>query len=284
MNLKKITLFIFLPFLVYGEPIKNKIYIYNGPGASRYSVHHLHKTFSNLKKYKIETTSYNKIIDNSFDRDAVAIVIPGGADLKYAKYLNGTGNKNIKDFVKKGGVYIGVCAGSYYGSSYTEFDKQGPSEVIGKRELGFFAGKTIGPVFAKYYYNSLKGMRATKIKTSIGDKKELIVFLNGGGYFVDAQKYKDTKVIAKYSKNDKAAIILVNYGKGKVLLSAPHFEYDPFLIRGKTPNEKKEIEYLKASDNFRKKYALDVLKLVLWYSIVNISNFLSEMIEPFDNN
>ncbi len=38
-------------------------------------------------------------------------VIPGGADCPYDRKLKGIGCSNIREFVRNGGTYIGICAG-----------------------------------------------------------------------------------------------------------------------------------------------------------------------------
>ena len=55
-----------------------------------------------------------------------------------------TGNERIREYVSKGGKYLGICAGGYYASSYVEFEKSTTLEVLGDRELSFFPGKAIG--------------------------------------------------------------------------------------------------------------------------------------------
>ncbi len=62
--------------------------------------------------------------------------------------------------------------------------------------------------------------------------------INGGGFFENAEQYPNTKVVATY-ENDLPAFILINYGKGKYLLSGVHFEYDPFLLSSKNQHIKK---------------------------------------------
>lgn len=68
------------------------------------------------------------------------------------KKLNGKGNKQILDFVHSGGTYVGICAGSYYGGAFCEFDRNGPLQVLGSRELGFFPGTVRGPVLARWLF------------------------------------------------------------------------------------------------------------------------------------
>jgi glutamine amidotransferase-like uncharacterized protein len=90
--------------------------------------------------------------------------MPGGRDLPYVKKLQGQGNRNISDFVRNGGSYLGICAGAYYGCSLVQF-AQGDSllEVVGPRELAFFPGISQGPVFAGFDYASCAGAKAADI-------------------------------------------------------------------------------------------------------------------------
>lgn len=67
----------------------------------------------------------------------VALIIPGGADLPYCERLNGAGNRAIREFVENGGLYVGICAGAYYGCREIAFIGA-DYDVFGARELGFF--------------------------------------------------------------------------------------------------------------------------------------------------
>jgi biotin--protein ligase len=154
------------------------------------------------------------------------LVMPGGADLPYVRKLRGNANQIIKDYVQNGGSYLGICAGSYYGSSYVAFDPGGPLEVVGKRELGFFEGKAIGPVFGPFDYHSKSGARAALIRTK---EATSYFYFNGGPYFENAESYTNTTVLGWY-EGDLPAIIHVRYGKGNVILSGVHFEFDPHQV------------------------------------------------------
>ncbi|WCR57262.1 MAG: hypothetical protein PG979_001319 [Rickettsia asembonensis] len=104
------------------------------------------------------------------------------------------GNDNIKNYLKNGGNFLGICAGSYYSGNYLEFTKGTNIEVIGERELKIFNGTVRGPLLAPYYYNSNKGARAAYLKinpTLNLNIKYCYAFYNGGGYFVDAENTKD---------------------------------------------------------------------------------------------
>jgi glutamine amidotransferase-like uncharacterized protein len=159
--------------------------------------------------------------------------MPGGADLPYVSKLKGEGNRVIKKFVQKGGSYLGICAGSYYGSGYVEFDKGGDLEVLGKRELAFFPGKAIGPILATYDYKNHSGARAADIKIHLDGFQQVNLYFNGGGFFEDAENHPNVSVIGSYKTNigrKLPAIIHIPYGKGRVILSGVHFEYEPVLL------------------------------------------------------
>lgn len=168
------------------------------------------------------------------------LVFPGGGDLGYCRALDGEGNRRIGDFVRRGGAYLGFCAGGYYGTRRCEFEVGNKLlEVIGNRELGFFPGTCRGGAFKGFEYHSEKGARATKLKVAkdlIGGDgpKEVLSYYNGGGVFVDAASIKDRKVevLASYEEeidvsggDGKAAVVICDVGNGKALLTGPHPEY-----------------------------------------------------------
>ena len=159
-------------------------------------------------------------------------VLPGGADIPYTKWLNGKGNEKIRTYVEKGGSFLGICAGSYYAGNFVEFALGTPLEVKGVRELAFFPGTVKGPILAPYDYETSSGVRAAKISWKGGapfkTNSTFVVYYNGGGYFAEAAREEHTKILASYSLgNDFPAIIEIQVGKGKAILSGVHFEYDP---------------------------------------------------------
>jgi glutamine amidotransferase-like uncharacterized protein len=210
-----------------------KIRIYNGKGTSRNSLKHTLHTFSNYApvKYQIGYISAEEIILGDWFDDTALLIIPGGADLHYCKYLNGKGNIQIQRYLMQGGSFLGICAGAYYSGTSIEFAKSSSMEVVSTRELGVYKGMVVGPALCRYHYNSNKGVRAAKITFDIdGRVNETVVFYNGGGYCVNAENVPDTKIIATY-EDLRAAIIMCNFGKGKAILSGVHFEYDYSLLK-----------------------------------------------------
>ena len=212
------------------------IYVYDGPGVSESSLEH---TLYTLKRYttphqNIKTIGYSQVIDGAWKKDAVLFVMPGGADIPYCKHLQPRGNKEIRNFVEKGGAYLGICAGAYYGCQEIEFAKGTALEVTGSRDLAFFPGLSVGPYLAPYSYESNAGARAAHLLQE-GGLPEVKVYYNGGGYFVVPGVHRNIKVLswyASYEPHSAAAIVEISVGQGKVILSGPHFEYDETLLDG----------------------------------------------------
>ncbi len=241
---------------------RDTVYVYQDKGVSKESLKQTVSTFQNLlKNYSVKTINAEKVKKGVWTKNAFLFVMPGGADLPYVKKLNGKGNGVIKRYITNGGSFLGICAGAYYGSSYVEFDKNGPLEVLGNRELGFFRGRAIGPILAPYDYKTQSGSRAATIHTTLPNVKKTTVFYNGGGFFENADQYPNTMVIGRYD-HGLPAIILIHCGKGKVLLSGVHFEYDPSLLNSENQHIQKIIDPLREGNELRKVLCADLMTLI----------------------
>ena len=204
------------------------IFIYSDEGAGKESMQQT-RLFLQQKlsgQLDIRFINADEVIQGNWKKTARLFIMPGGADIPYTRKLNGKGNQHIKDFVAHGGAYLGICAGSYYGANYVEFDKNGPLEVLGPRELSFYNGKAVGPALAPYRYNSYEGARAATLTPGSIKFPKTTSYYNGGSYFPNADAQPNVQVLAYYS-HDKPAIIYTPYGKGHVVLSGAHFEYNP---------------------------------------------------------
>ena len=100
------------------------VLVYAGPGTTTESVKHCLETLRlHLSPYNAVTSiSENSLLNDPWMYKTSLLVLPGGADLPFCRSLNGDGNRKISQFVKKGGKFIGFCAGGYYSSSRVEFE------------------------------------------------------------------------------------------------------------------------------------------------------------------
>jgi biotin--protein ligase len=262
-------IFSFYSFSLLADELKSTIYVYTGPGASKSSLKHTLHTLQQLidpSFHTIKTINPEEIKNTRWNSEAILFIMPGGADTHYMKHLSSNGNNKIRQFVENGGNYLGICAGSYYAGEELEFAKNTEMEVSGPRELGFFPGIVRGPVLAKYDYNSCSGCRVANLiweqESSFPKGTVFYSFYNGGGFFVDAEKKPNTQVLANYvtSLGALPAIIEVNVGKGKAILSGPHWEYDYRLLDTANPYLVGIIPKLKETNESRLKLAYHILK------------------------
>lgn len=214
------------------------VLVYSGPGTTAESVKYCLESlkFHLSPFYAVTTVNEKAILNDPWQSKTKALVIPGGADLPYCNSFNGVGNRIIGDYVRKGGKYIGFCAGGYYASSRCEFEVGTQLEVSGPRELRFFPGTCKGGAYKGFAYTSNQGARVTKLLSRLNDCPLIIHnYYNGGGVFANASKYKDVEVLARYVEpvevdaqlNEEldAAVIYCTVGKGAALLTGTHPEY-----------------------------------------------------------
>lgn len=90
---------------------------------------------------------FDTFLPGAWCDEAALYVIGGGYDLGLIKALGPEGTNKIQQYVHQGGSYLGICSGAYFASSYIEFDKDGPLEVCGDRQLKFYPGKIMTTSF-----------------------------------------------------------------------------------------------------------------------------------------
>ena len=253
------TFLFFLEVLVYTD---------GGRGASihcvKLAVNGLQQAISSLLPghANVTLTTPNEIRQGILRDNVSVLVMPGGRDLPYCEELNGIGNIEIKKFVCSGGSYLGLCAGAYYGCDSIQFSKGNDAlEVCGERELKFYNGIGIGPVFPGFQYNSNIGAKSSYIVLSkeaeilmkklevkkLSDQMlgSVHVYYNGGPYFIPYTTQPEhisrkegpssiEKVLAWYTTDDgstlHAAIVYDTYEKGRVVLSGVHVEACPSML------------------------------------------------------
>jgi biotin--protein ligase len=217
-----------------------RIAIYSDEGTSRQGTSILARRFKELKTPFSFVTS--KEIKEGKLSSFTTLVMPGGRDLPYQAHLEGKGVKEILRFMETGGSYLGICAGAYFACSELEFDLGFPLEVTGKRDLGFFPGKAIGPAYGKgtFCYDTSKGSRASKLR--LPSNHSLFCFFKGGCIFENASEKKGIDFLAHYDdlEGKPPAIIACEVGKGIAILSGVHFEYKSSDLNP-VENEEREI-------------------------------------------
>lgn len=198
--------------------LKPTIGLYSDQGAVKSSVVQLKKMLA--ADYTIVLLKAVDLVQQNWPASMRALVMPGGADIPYCQKLRGRGCENIRAFVTAGGVYIGVCAGSYFAGTALHFTCADGTIISGLRELEFFKGRVVGPLFGPY----LEGTHASaKLVPIILAGQTDSVYLNGGGIFEGAHA---NEVLGRYQANQQAMAVRCKVGLGWALLYAVHPEYD----------------------------------------------------------
>lgn len=201
------------------------VLVYSGPGAGERSLQQAISELGDLldPKFKIKKTNFDVINDGNWINTTALLVMPGGADLPYVSKLSGQGIAHIKKFVENGGTYLGFCAGAYFGAQEIEFEKGGKLEVLGKRELGFYKGKAIGPAYGPgFCYENSSSAKAAKLRLHSGEL--VLTYYEGGCCFCGDDS---VEIIAHYADlpGHPAAIVRIKIGAGKAVLCGVHPEF-----------------------------------------------------------
>ncbi|KAI0593241.1 biotin-protein ligase [Biscogniauxia sp. FL1348] len=222
---------------------KLNVLVYTGTGTTVESVKHAIFTLRRLlsPNYAVIPITETVLLKEPWAPSCALLVFPGGADLGYCRALNGEGNSIISQYVRRGGAYLGFCAGGYYGSKKCEFEVGDKHlEVIGSRELAFFPGVCRGGAFKGFQYHSEKGARAARINVTMDAFRGAGVvpqvftsYYNGGGVFVPAgHDNRDVEILASYADEidvdggeQKAALVYCKVGQGAAILTGPHPEF-----------------------------------------------------------
>ncbi|KAF2086611.1 class II aaRS and biotin synthetase [Saccharata proteae CBS 121410] len=252
---------------------RTNVLVYSGNGSTVESVRHCLWSLRRLlsPNYAVLPVDHNAIIKEPWTGTCALLVFPGGADLGYCRTLNGEGNRRISQYVNRGGAYLGFCAGGYYGSKRCEFeigDKK--MEVVGDRELAFYPDICRGLAFPGFVYHSEAGARAVELSvnkdalTGAGGVVPDVFrsYYNGGGVFVDAEKYSNrgVEVLASYTEKlhvdsgeGTAAVVYRRLGEGSMILTGPHPEFAAVNLNKNDdgPDYAKVVDALAADDKQR---------------------------------
>lgn len=125
--------------------------------------------------------------------------------------------------------------------------------MCGRRELELYPGVAKGSAYGsnKYSPHAETGVEAALVSW---EKKPSFVYFNGGCFFVSPEAYPAVEVIATYSdlKQDPAAIVLCQFGKGKALLSGVHFEFSAPLLNRESPHLQRVLPLLEKGEERRR--------------------------------
>lgn len=227
--------FVFLVFffLSISAAAKERIgvAVYDDEGGGGVGVENIVKSLSDEDLFFIRKVDANDIrsgILNSFD----VVVLAGGRGSKQAKSLEPSGADSIRQFVKRGGGYLGICAGAY----------------LATVEYPWSLGILNAVVIDREHWNRGEGFVDINLSAAgqkfFGVEDETINVQYGQGPLLspadsaDLPQYKELASYAsEIAKNGApegimmgtTAIAQSEYGSGRVVAVSPHPEKNPQL-------------------------------------------------------
>ncbi len=205
--------------------------LYNGTGAWAEGVLNEKNLLDDIG-YTWSTISETDLNNKSLYPFYKALWMPGGWSGDYKDVINDFGEENIIEFVNKGNLYIGSCAGGYYASDSTIWEENEKYD----NPLDFFDGKAIGPLdelapWPSYTYTNIYLNKEFEAFSTLPDTMEM--FYYGGGYYEpNDQLSENAIVLATYAHNGEYMALLENIGNGYYLITGCH----PEVRRVSQPN------------------------------------------------
>ena len=209
--------------------MRDKILIYRDYGCSD-----LNALEYGLKEYfeprggTVDFTDAAGIIKKgSLNESVLAFFMPGGAGTPFRRKLEVLGNEKIREYVRDGGIYYGICAGAYYACRETVFEEDIPElRIISSCGLNLVEGRAVGTLYKEFGIRPYAKDAASTAAVNLiwQDQEQHTVYYHGGPYF-DLAANADPDILAVYDTEKKLpAIIRQTYGNGQVILSGVHYE------------------------------------------------------------
>lgn len=207
-----------------------KVVIYSGPGAPQGGVDNVVnvlKPFPQVSVTVAKPESFATLTSATCD----VVVFPGGSGSGQSKGIGEAGLKNVREFVKQGGGYVGICAGAYLACSNFDWG------------LGILNAGTVSSKWRRG--QAMLDLECTGDAAPVlGEVKGLFkVRYNNGPILkpwtrTDIPAYTTLSVFktetAKYGSPagvqiNAPAQAIAPFGKGRVFVSSPHPENTPGL-------------------------------------------------------
>ena len=144
---------------------------------------------------------------DSFD----IIVFPGGSAVSFRDSLQSKGLDLVRDFVRNGGSYFGICGGSLFATNAV---------------LGLFNGSYSNSINGTEIYLTEMHVNQNSTGPDLSTEPESYITMYWGSAYFYSDDMSNVIPICTYPSNDRPGMIASTYGEGTVFLSSPHPEYE----------------------------------------------------------
>jgi glutamine amidotransferase-like uncharacterized protein len=196
------------------------IALFAGDGASEISITAARNMFQWMG-YSVSLVQ-GETFDNGINHFRL-LCFPGGDMYQYAQSISSEGKKNIRDFIRNGGGYIGICGGAYFASQRVIW--QGAE--LPMTPLGLFSGTAQGPIDAIAPYPNCTMCRVIIVDqlhpiTQSSQDSEWILYCYGPAFIPSLP----VDILARYETENQPAMLAFDYDMGRVFLIGLHPEIE----------------------------------------------------------
>lgn len=207
------------------EPAPIRVALYDDAGAFGKGVPRVTEILGKSPEVKLTIVKGKDIAAGAL-KDYDVVIFTGGSGSKQAAGIGEAGREEVRQFVKKGGGYIGICGGAYLACSGFSWG------------LGVLDAKTVSSKWKRGVGDVQIVVNDTGAKTiGLPAKEQKIRYANGPIIMPASRpEVPDYEPMALFrtelSENGTPPGVMVNspawvrgiYGKGRVITSSPHPE------------------------------------------------------------
>ncbi len=219
----------FSPHTFYAGPPRHgeiRVAIYNSSGTGGTSAWQIERCLTPLENVSCHRVSAAAIRAGAL-RQFDVVAFPGGTGSGKAKALTGRGLREVREFVRRGGGYLGICAGAYLATSHYSWS------------LGILDAKVLD---SAHWARGTGTVRMGLTREGMGlfqtERRTVAVRYAQGPLLAPAgnDDIPDFEVLARYeteiAKNGVPKGVMVGtpaivrglFGKGRVVVASPHPE------------------------------------------------------------
>jgi glutamine amidotransferase-like uncharacterized protein len=163
----------------------------------------------------VDVVSLYQVLEEGLS-DYDIFVIPGGICVGYNENFEERGKEIIRNYVRNGGAYFGICGGSHFGT---------------EAYLNLYPGGYITPAPGVESSYEMVNMNLNKASLWLDfanfSSSLTTIYINGGCFDnVDVYYQNNVHVIAEYSHNNMPGMVALKYGSGSAFLCSPHPEIE----------------------------------------------------------
>ncbi len=193
------------------------------------------------REHRLEYHTVNaESIRDGVLENADVLLVPGGRGSFKGKELGDAGRLRIREFVQRGGGYVGICGGAFLAASGQDWSLElvGSRPLVGVVPCGAKGAQSMTDRGSGTVWVQLSSLGQGLL--SMTDSPVPLRYTSGpvfgGGFgselaeFVVLARYDSELVeceLQRYTMIHRPAIIAAHYGSGHVMLFSPHPEMSP---------------------------------------------------------